>query len=103
MLEVEESVRSELLSLGVFTHCSVKSGVDARVQPLNQIETTQHELRGCISCGHKATRLQKKKGTEDECRHTMGFMPNKACFDTFSLGLGTKIAWLGLEKYTGLA
>ena len=42
MLEVEESVRSELLSLGVVAHCTVQSGADGKVQPLNQIETTHH-------------------------------------------------------------
>ncbi len=42
MLEVEESVRIELLSLGVVAHCTVRSGVDGKVQQLNQ--TDQHNI-----------------------------------------------------------
>lgn len=42
MLEVEESVRSELSSLAVVAHCTGRSAADGKVQLLNQIETTQH-------------------------------------------------------------
>ena len=34
MLEAEESVRSMLLSLCVVEHCTVRSGVDGKVEPL---------------------------------------------------------------------